>query len=491
MAGNYEDTWCHWISEVTHTCQHWRAIALSSGALWSNPDFYHPARGAEMIKRSGKSALDIFYNLVDDHRDKHVLEAKELIGTTLATQSHRVGKIDLVGPPSFLSELLARVQAPVPLLKYLFLDCATQDGDIGRPYISGDIFMGAMAKMSELSLHFCDLGFTPFCPNLRILHVEDARIQSLADLHLALQSMTQLHELAIHNALITPPPEDYHPAFMIHLPRLSSLFITDTASSISALLAPLRCSFPTLTPERLVVDHTDTENVPVDHVAKIAHWISSSLTLPITGISLHADTSQIRCFVARDTSHIDTDEWAPLVLRVPRDISIWRQVFGTYIHHLQLNNLTYLLISDIFLTDDQWLPLFTQAKHTTVLHISGSENTGLNILLPSMRMWRTILQEEYPHQDEGPLLPHLRRVILQGPSPRPANAKSWVRVLESRLPATDAQASAILEFQYPGDPPAELREILVQYPRVRAEWNGEHICVDNYGGGDLMPGVSE
>lgn len=51
-----------WVRAVSHVCSHWRSVALSTPALWSDLPMHNPRWAMEMIKRSKGTSLIIDYN---------------------------------------------------------------------------------------------------------------------------------------------------------------------------------------------------------------------------------------------------------------------------------------------------------------------------------------------------------------------------------------------------------------------------------------------
>ena len=144
---------------MTHVCQSWRNVLLSTPDLWTQIDFSAPAKPQQtecFLRRSGKLPLDIHHSLKDlDH-------VEPFLSTTLRNMP-RLRRLDISSRLPRLGRLLEYFSTSAPVLERLNIRndyCFTQK-DMELP---STIFGGRPPKLTSVSLHFLHTDLRGFNP---------------------------------------------------------------------------------------------------------------------------------------------------------------------------------------------------------------------------------------------------------------------------------------------------------------------------------------
>ncbi|KAA1470778.1 hypothetical protein DENSPDRAFT_849793 [Dentipellis sp. KUC8613] len=174
--------WLH----ITHTCRHWRRVALETASLWSRIDVNFGHRWAhEMILRSQRVPLTIDCYVQPD------VPSDRLRRDILEHISH-ISELNITGmTESFLNDLLPHLVEPAPMLTALSLDSSmSATGSIAPE----DIFSRVSPKLRYLDLNNVCIPWTStIFANLTELYVNiDVETFTGFPPPLAYPSMTEL-----------------------------------------------------------------------------------------------------------------------------------------------------------------------------------------------------------------------------------------------------------------------------------------------------------
>jgi hypothetical protein len=131
---------------MTHVCQSWRNLLLSTSSLWVQIDFstLDSKQAMGFLRRSGSHFLNINQYL---ENDDHV---EPFLSTTLRN-IHRLWRLEIGSCLLHLEHVLARFTRPAPELKHLEIrnDPNITNGDMGLPRT---MFAGQFPKLTTFSL---------------------------------------------------------------------------------------------------------------------------------------------------------------------------------------------------------------------------------------------------------------------------------------------------------------------------------------------------
>jgi len=214
---------------MTHVCQSWRNVLLSTPSLWTQIDLsalkLKQAKG--FLGRSGNRLLDVYQSF----------EAKEDIEPFLSTtlpNIHRLRGLKIDTFSAHLEHVLARFTESAPELKYLkFWNDPDYTGEDMK--FHNTIFDGRLPKLTSLSLVYFRTDFRDFnFPSLTRLEFTTGTIMSVQDLKSFFKRCPSLELVHICLNYLpkspTAPPED-----RVRLAALKGLRLDKTACTSGLL----------------------------------------------------------------------------------------------------------------------------------------------------------------------------------------------------------------------------------------------------------------
>lgn len=135
---------------ITRICRQWRRLAIDNPALWTKPPIYCTRLAQAMLERSGKMPLSIS------------LEDKSELAPQVMSQFPRFKELRIHASADDLSNLLAAVTGPLPLLECLELNNSTwrTTGVLLRNESLEDV---QNPRLKTLSLKNCTFLWTAAC----------------------------------------------------------------------------------------------------------------------------------------------------------------------------------------------------------------------------------------------------------------------------------------------------------------------------------------
>ena len=130
---------------MTHVCQSWRNLLLSTPSLWTQLDFSNlKSKQLEIfLERSGEQFLDI--HQIFESKEDHL---EPFLSATLRN-THRLRWVEIGSTTLDLEHVLARFTKPAPELKHLEIWNDGSEGDLRLP---STIFGGQLPKLASFTL---------------------------------------------------------------------------------------------------------------------------------------------------------------------------------------------------------------------------------------------------------------------------------------------------------------------------------------------------
>jgi len=208
---------------MTHVCQSWRNVLLSTPSLWTQIDL--SARKAKQAKgflgRSGNQLLDIYQSF-------NARRGMEPFLSTTLPNIHRLRWLKIETFSADLEHVLARFTESAPELKYLYF--RNNPSRTRRDMeLRNTIFEGRLPKLTSLSLFyfrtdFCDFNFL----SLTRLEFTAGTITSVQDLKSFFERCPSL-ELVYICLNYLPKPPTAPPKERVRLAALKKLRLDKTA----------------------------------------------------------------------------------------------------------------------------------------------------------------------------------------------------------------------------------------------------------------------
>jgi len=214
---------------MTHVCQSWRNILLSTPSLWTQIDFstYKSKQAKGFLGRSGNQPLDIhqFFESEDD--------MEPFLSTTLRN-IHRLRGLNINSCLERFERVLVRFTESAPELKYLEIgnDPNITDRDMK---LHSTIFKGRLPKLTSLSLFYLHTNFRDFnFPSLTRLEFRTGTITSIRDLKSFFERCPLLEFIQICLDYLPKPPTA-PPKKRVRLAALKELRLDQTACASGLL----------------------------------------------------------------------------------------------------------------------------------------------------------------------------------------------------------------------------------------------------------------
>lgn len=233
-----------WIS-FTHVCTHWREVALSIPALWS--DIVLPCRlnwVRELLVRSQSAPLYIHHRIsTPPHRRTEDLHALQLALGAL----QRIRLLKLCLPWETYQKVAPLLHAPAPRLKHLALYTSNILSCIGRapPVLPLSFDVHPQLETLDLSAYSVSWSDLASCRNLRSFSIDYApfmrpTLHTVAEVLNTLRGLPLLEVLCLTNVMLAPLPTDTQAGFnqstVVTLAHLKQLVLCGDAAPCASLL---------------------------------------------------------------------------------------------------------------------------------------------------------------------------------------------------------------------------------------------------------------
>ena len=409
-----------WIC-VTHVCHRWREVALCSPHLWNHINLTKltVAGFTEILARAKMSPLHIEAKI--NPRSKALFNVFR--GQLEAHISH-TRHLSISGK---FQTLLKRLVSPAPALVSLSLTNLSRSDRSPQLVIPDSLSNGTAPNLTRLELFCCSIGWkSPLLKGLQTLKIQTSSesaqaILTLEDWLAALNEMSQLKKLVLHNATPVVSVDDpliSEPQRAITLPSLTYFDIAASAKGCALALAHL--VLPALISLRVVVESEsrggDDVRLALPYIARNTHGPQDQAPLQTIAFNVEENLAQIIVWTVPDAEVEACDVVtlmkaavsSRLVLCVTSDTdSGWLDgteivIFDAMLSHLPLNAISTLSAwHDTQLSKEVWL---SHAPKLIML------NRAL-LVSTAVRAFKEMLEEDVP-PDGLPRLPRLTKLIL-------------------------------------------------------------------------------
>ncbi|KAI6042907.1 hypothetical protein EDC04DRAFT_3057868 [Pisolithus marmoratus] len=228
-----------WVS-VSHVCRTWRHVALNCPALWACLFFVSRRWMDELLARSKTYPLSIYIDLSHVHPSEPVKALEKAL-----RHMDRIQHLWICCSRSDSAAFLHRLTAAAPILRSFRL-CLTP---IGYPdqqiTIDEDTFAGSAPSLRELRLEKCRVDWSsPILnglTNLNLSRISTMSVLSMDTVIRTIGRLPDLQQLRLEGSLpgVSAGSFDLRDIVKVPLPKLEHVTLTDSISSIVALLAHL------------------------------------------------------------------------------------------------------------------------------------------------------------------------------------------------------------------------------------------------------------
>ncbi|GLB40950.1 hypothetical protein LshimejAT787_0901650 [Lyophyllum shimeji] len=361
-----------WIA-VSHVCWHWRRVALDCPDLWSNIRFGHPSLAAEMVQRSRMAPLTVFATLGDGYGKRVARQSEGLavqaVLRQILSQMSRVKELSLKTSASWasdmLTELIALMDGPAPLLENLSISCLGRD-DANR---LSDSLVAGLPRLVHLDLSGCGMTWHGVVlrnlTSLKISNIPRTMYPSVHQLLTALSQMPSLEVLQFHSDFSPADAAHIPRETAVHLPCLHSFDIQCELSDCAALLDHVTYSKKA----RVLINCQNTHPNPANDVLLI-HNLAEKLARGMEGQIklLRLASRSVKCWRSIRTSTANRRAIPPTL-----SVSFSLELVGEFVKSLPLDDLVSLMVVGDQLDSAMWTKL-GNINRLTRLEIGWGEN---------------------------------------------------------------------------------------------------------------------